>query len=46
VLGLKHLRGDTEADIARLLDTTVDVDIAVVDDKEEEVGRHIVTDVC
>jgi hypothetical protein len=42
MLGLKNLRGNTEADVAGLLDAAVDVDVAVVDDEEEEAGRHVV----
>ena len=42
MLGLHDLRGDTEADITRLLDTAVHVDVAVVDDEDEQVGRLVV----
>lgn len=42
MLSLKNLRGNTEADVAGLLDTAVDIDIAIVDDEEEEVWRHVV----
>jgi hypothetical protein len=42
MLGLKNLRGNTEADVAGLLDAAVDIDVAVVDDEEEEAGRHVV----
>lgn len=40
MLGLENLGGNTEANVARLLDPAVDVDIAVVDDEEEEVRRR------
>jgi hypothetical protein len=42
MLGLENLGGDTKANIARLLDAAVDVDVAVVDDEEEQAGRHVV----
>lgn len=40
MLGLKNLRSHTESNVARLLDTAVDVDIAVVDDEEEKIRWH------
>jgi len=46
MLSLKNLGGNTEADVAGLLDTAVDIDIAIVDHEEEEVGRHVVAKVC
>ena len=42
MLGLEDLRGNTEADIARLLDAAVDIDIAVVDYEEEDRRRQVV----
>jgi hypothetical protein len=46
MLGLHDLRGDTEANIARLLDTTVHIDVAIVDDEDEKVGRLVVPVEC
>ena len=40
MLGLEDLRRHTEADVARLLDAAVYIDVAVVDDEEEQVGGH------
>ena len=40
MLGLEDLGSYTKADVARLLDTPVYVDVAVVDDEEEQVRRH------
>lgn len=45
MLGLKNLRGDTEADIAGLLDSTVNVDVAVIDDENHK-PRHSVVAVA
>lgn len=35
VLSLEDLGRNTEADVAGLLDTAVDIDVAIVDDEEE-----------
>lgn len=43
MLGLKDLGRNAKADIAGLLDATVDVDVAVVYDEEEEAGHLVVT---
>lgn len=40
MLGLENLQSHTESNVARLLDATVDVDIAVVDDEEEQIRWH------
>jgi len=42
VLGLDDLRSHTETNIARLLDATVDVHVAIVDDEEQQVRRLVV----
>ena len=42
MLGLEDLRSHTKTDVARLLDAAVYINIAVVDDEEEQVGRHSV----
>jgi hypothetical protein len=46
MLGLENLRSNTEADVARLLDAAVHIDVTVVDNEEEEVGRHVVPKDC
>jgi hypothetical protein len=46
MLGLHDLRSDAEADVAGLLDSAVNLDVAVVDNEEEEVGRHVVAEMC
>lgn len=46
MLSLENLGSNTEADVAGLLDAAVHVDVAVVDNEEEEVGRHVVPKVC
>jgi hypothetical protein len=43
MLGLQNLGRNTKANVARLLYTTVDVDIAVVDDEHQEARRGLVT---
>jgi hypothetical protein len=43
VLSLEDLRGNAKTDVAGLLDAAVNVDVAVIDDEEEHVGRHVVT---
>jgi hypothetical protein len=42
VLGLENLRGHAKADIAGLLDTPIDINVAVGDDEEDEIGRAVV----
>ena len=42
MLGLENLRRDTEADVAGLLDSAVDVNVAVIDDEHEEARRLLV----
>jgi hypothetical protein len=45
VLGLHDLRGNTEANVAGLLDATVNFNIAVVDDEEQKVRRRVVAEI-
>ena len=45
MLGLYDLRSHAETDVARLLDAAIDVDIAVIDDEEEQIGRAVVSEV-
>jgi hypothetical protein len=42
VLGLEDLGSNAEAEVAGLLDAAVDIDVAVVDDEEQEVGLDVV----
>ena len=42
MLGLQNLGRNTKTNVARLLDTAVDIDIAVVDDKHQEARRGLV----
>lgn len=42
MLSLKNLRCNAEADVAGLLDAAVDIDVAIVDDEEENVRRRVV----
>lgn len=43
MLGLKNLRGNAKADVTGLLDAAVHVNIAVIDDKDEEVWSGVVS---
>jgi hypothetical protein len=43
VLGLENLGRNAKADIARLLDAAVDIDVAVVDNEEKETRHGVVT---
>lgn len=46
MLGLKDLRSHTKADVAGLLDAAVNIDIAVVDDEEKQVGLRRIPRIC
>ena len=42
MLGLKNLRGNTEADVAGFLDAAIHINIAVVHNKDQEVRSAVV----